>query len=1591
MKKAPRKAPPSFTRKKAKVQAAVEEAGHRAPEEMSREDIYLYYQAVGEARDRVAAAINLIECTEKDDAAYFDADFRYDDRDTMIEELQRSVQCDQERVHVDDIRQSLRDTSRWFETTIKNTSSFLEMIEEEKAELTKSCLTGEVGAADGAADDVILRDGEYNSGLAERTIEELRAMSDASTKQEHFTGVWSRLHRAKQQYEADMEEVLLEVRARIGEEVAEVREREKAVDTQLAYLRLEKKAVDQAAATERGIKKIIEGKYKPAVQSMERTIEEKLQEIEALEEQVAANAADFKRVDDMCVELATERAAADPFVRQRAAALVYELLELLYSKELEAAERVQGRIGEEEARIAARLLRERELRAEVEGAEAARTAAEQELVDARVRCAQERVQFRETVVRLREESMVLATQVRMLDDIVREGQRVQRRHQYMERREQQLRAGGRQLEQRYDRSHAAGGYTSDEEGGEGIDADLVAALLGQASGALAPSPPAEQLWPNPSPTRAPAESGEGDQCEGNEYLQMSIFKEGPPARRPREVVVHSEVHAPVLSCACAAAYAVSQQAHRSRRARLLMRRRRTGAARPAAAPSFKLGEAFAAIDRVLLAMAAAQCIDASLAGDFRRKLEFMRREFNMLSRRGGPPTEIESSLKGMCLRIIESIVRTSPRQLLLSNDASLLPSVLLHVFVVVAVAQNSAQGGAPRPLWGLGQAEEQALELLSRDVICLVASDVQGGYRNPAPLLESLRLHMHTCFSSLAGAVDAEGQLLRLLDKVASLDLADAAAVRAPLDTHHLLRRLEEHLQRQLDAAAAGTPFSRGPFSSAHSDALRALEVLLFLSTHPHVARSPGGAQRLAVELLARGALRASAGVKDSYVECADPVPMGDLAALEELVHPALLPALISVHVFRRLMEEELLRARFVADIGAGGAALADLRYLNVALPQQVLSSAHKPRAAAAAAQPPEDMRAVHSQWVEDMAALLEGKVRELHCALHGVGEGGSNLGAALRDKLGSHAELLLRCTALRSSSSGAAVMSSQRDYEDCMLGIQSDRARIVSVLQALLHPWERRLLLLQGQHTQLLQLRSERAFDADVLRARTEQVQAATKLLEADFAEYKKSKAVSDEALRILCPPEDSEQIKYLRFESFNYQKTYRELRRELSSKKTELENLNSQKKLLLDMLLMHKAEHAVEQAAEPPRGSFLPRQHHRLEPDAREQQRPEDPLGASLQPSRQPAGLTWRQPPPRRTRRPEPPRPLLSVLGPHTLRFIASARSAPLLADTKEQQQEQELLLPERGKKKKARKSLAFVGDGEYNFDADFACAGEEPLWFDEWQRDEGAPAGAFAAAEVAESLLKIVLGLPRDSAPPPVQEEAAPPFPRLLAAGALPMQVTVTIRPRAVFRGEAPQESHSRESPGERPEEEEEEEDARSEQEDKTVVSIEQYLPAGRPHPTLSDRPARADTLTAVALQMQQAKRYGLVRGALSRRVQGGHPLLKPHSPSVEVWNFSHPTERSFIRVSEFIRNESEGLRGPRSPAGDSRAPQEASESRAPPAQGRDAALLHRDLSEAFRRINQLDLLETDRLLQLARPQQPAAPQPSRQQRSPRYKEK
>lgn len=231
---------------------------------------------------------------------------------------------------------------------------------------------------------------------------------------------------------------------------------------------------------------------------------------------------------------------------------------------------------------------------------------------------------------------------------------------------------------------------------------------------------------------------------------------------------------------------------------------------------------------------------------------------------------------------------------------------------------------------------------------------------------------------------------------------------------------------------------------------------------------------------------------------------------------------------------------------------------------------------------------------------------------------------------------------------------------------------------------------------------------------------------------------------------------------------------------------------------------------------------------------------------------------------------------------------------------------------------------------------------------------------------------------------------------------MQVTVTIRPRAApLRDEAAGEAAHVEAVKDLVAKYADDIDAdaaddRSVEEDKTVVNLEEYLTSRQPRPADS-RPRLLDvgaSSNVGALQQQQARKYGLVRAPAPKRGDGAYRPIKPTTPSVEVWNFSHPTERSIIRVSEFMKYESGSAPAVRSrPAGSSAdvVPQQVFKACAPPPREREAALLQQDLADAFSRINQLDLLERNRLLQMTRPHQPAALQPSRQRPSPRYKDK
>ena len=380
---------------------------------------------------------------------------------------------------------------------------------------------------------------------------------------------------------------------------------------------------------------------------------------------------------------------------------------------------------------------------------------------------------------------------------------------------------------------------------------------------------------------------------------------------------------------------------------------------------FNIAEGMQVMRRCVRSLLDSHLLDAALGAKCLAELDFIHRfQRTVVEGPTAAARRVEQAVRKMCMGVVESVVEKSPRALFVRNDRRLLSAALLPAFALLSVVVNCPQPTeaptpAPAPTLAatLSLAHNPASDpaaaipihnrlVISKTALLLVTLVACGTqypapprtkgrkarrHHQPRPVLpatEFVRTIRRTCHGLLASSAHRHAASLEALDAavgkfISAAEEADALAEADP--------------EPPAGPSGPGHP-QAVVFSASHRHAL--LGCTLFLMHAAGHAEPPK--ELVLLETFHQGVRQLEDRLLSDHGVSSDlasrpVVPTWDLQALLALTSVDMVPAVVALDLFRRVLDEELQRQRFVRTIARG--QHPELRFLNVTLSPRLEAS----------------------------------------------------------------------------------------------------------------------------------------------------------------------------------------------------------------------------------------------------------------------------------------------------------------------------------------------------------------------------------------------------------------------------------------------------------------------------------------------------------------------------------------------------------------------------------------------------------------------------------------------------------------------------
>lgn len=368
---------------------------------------------------------------------------------------------------------------------------------------------------------------------------------------------------------------------------------------------------------------------------------------------------------------------------------------------------------------------------------------------------------------------------------------------------------------------------------------------------------------------------------------------------------------------------------------------------------FTIKEGLVVVKEALDSLLSAKCVDKILASEVLQKISDLERRVRLLAL-PGEEQEARYQLHHLCVSLIHTILSRAPRLLLLKNNRKLFVEINSCMLALLGVVLNCSlvfwqPESMRRTAVAEGGVAPERVEFICAHLIELVltmgevdksskGSVLSEQRRASAPSRQKVSSKTFKVEKAPDAPLGPSGfvsllriQTAELLRPAPSLhnktSSATAGANQGGQQLHHKYVGVNYHELFEVfnrivdeDQPVASAVLNEGMFSMKHRHALLALQLFLYLSLNRKETPLSD-----AILLLNKGMQdgEKSAYSSDSAVPC-------DVDILLQQIHPGMVPALLSLELMRRVLEEEFRRVAFLQMIRTSHESASDLQFLNV-------------------------------------------------------------------------------------------------------------------------------------------------------------------------------------------------------------------------------------------------------------------------------------------------------------------------------------------------------------------------------------------------------------------------------------------------------------------------------------------------------------------------------------------------------------------------------------------------------------------------------------------------------------------------------------
>jgi hypothetical protein len=361
---------------------------------------------------------------------------------------------------------------------------------------------------------------------------------------------------------------------------------------------------------------------------------------------------------------------------------------------------------------------------------------------------------------------------------------------------------------------------------------------------------------------------------------------------------------------------------------------------------FSFFECFIVIEKAISSLLSIKCIDLEIAKLGTDQLISWRRQYKLLFDK-----ESENEMRKLCIDIIHSVFKLSPKVLFVKNKFDLLSVVLFNINALIGLIQNCTNKN-----WEhigsscLTSSSAEAMDMLSIQLIELVTgkkttedfdnineSDPHNymnmSFFNASNFLKDLKSLFKQFMIEMDGYYSFSTETLEFFEKIANVSPHDLSELDVLSQED-----VQSYIKRKVNDMTSSNEELSQEFTFRHRHFIEIFQVMLLTSSIPLLKLSEltssneSSYRSFSLSYISKGIYSSLSNTNAVNKAFNNIIPTTNLEQLFELGSPQLIPGIIAMDLFKKVLEEQLSHTSLLNKIANNDRDFQDLDYMNLTL-----------------------------------------------------------------------------------------------------------------------------------------------------------------------------------------------------------------------------------------------------------------------------------------------------------------------------------------------------------------------------------------------------------------------------------------------------------------------------------------------------------------------------------------------------------------------------------------------------------------------------------------------------------------------------------